>query len=73
MSEVDLGTTALIGATTFVMMFVAGTNSLLLGALSMMGVGGIMSAAITLPILGVGSSHGLRCSAAPAPSRPKRR
>src|SRR3977135_2868548 len=33
-TEVDLGTTALIGATTLVMMFVAGTNAILLGAFS---------------------------------------
>ena len=48
-SEVDLGTTALIGATAFVMMFVAGTNALLLGALSMVGVGGILFVATTMP------------------------
>lgn len=48
-AEVDLGTTALIGATTFVMMFVAGTNALLLGVLSMMGVGGILFVATTMP------------------------
>jgi cell division protein FtsW len=47
--EVDLGTTALIGATTFVMMFVAGTNVLLLGVLSMLGVGGILFVAMTMP------------------------
>jgi cell division protein FtsW len=40
--EVDLGTTALIGATMFVIMFVAGTNPLLLGLLSLGGVGGIL-------------------------------
>jgi len=32
--EVDLGTTALIGATTFTVMFVAGTNPILLGLLA---------------------------------------
>jgi len=35
--EVDLGTTALIGATTFAMMFVAGTNPILLGLLAILG------------------------------------
>ena len=40
--EVDLGTTALIGATMFVIMFVAGTNPALLGLLSLGGLGGIL-------------------------------
>jgi cell division protein FtsW len=40
--EVDLGTTALIGATMFVMMFVAGTHPALLGLLSLGGLGGIL-------------------------------
>ena len=35
--EVDLGTTALIGATAFVIMFVAGTNPILLGLLAVIG------------------------------------
>ena len=35
--EVDLGTTALIGATTFVIMFVAGTNPIFLGLLAIAG------------------------------------
>jgi len=35
--EVDLGTTALIGATTFAVMFVAGTNPILLGLLGISG------------------------------------
>ena len=35
--EVDLGTTALIGMTTFAVMFVAGTNPILLGLLAMIG------------------------------------
>ena len=35
--EVDLGTTALIGMTTFVLMFVAGTNPILLGLLAIIG------------------------------------
>jgi cell division protein FtsW len=40
--EVDLGTTALIGATMFVVMFVAGTNLAWLGLLSLTGLGGIL-------------------------------
>lgn len=40
--EVDLGTTALIGATMFVVMFVAGTSPVLLGLLSLGGVAGIL-------------------------------
>lgn len=40
--EVDLGTTALIGATMFVVMFVAGTHPALLGLLSLAGLGGIL-------------------------------
>ena len=35
--EVDLGTTALIGATAFAVMFVAGTNPILLGLLGIIG------------------------------------
>lgn len=38
LGEVDLGTTALIGATTFVIMFVAGTNPLWLGGVSLGGL-----------------------------------
>ncbi|PYJ11100.1 MAG: putative lipid II flippase FtsW [Verrucomicrobia bacterium] len=41
-TEVDLGTTALIGATMFVIMFVAGTHPALLGLLSLSGVAGIL-------------------------------
>ncbi|MGI9086702.1 MAG: FtsW/RodA/SpoVE family cell cycle protein [Chthoniobacterales bacterium] len=41
-TEVDLGTTALICGTTFVVMFIAGTNLALLGALSLGGIGGIL-------------------------------
>jgi cell division protein FtsW len=41
-TEVDLGTTALVGATMFVMMFVAGTHPALLGLLSLTGLGGIL-------------------------------
>ncbi len=40
--EVDLGTTALIGATMFVIMFVAGTNPVILGLLSLGGLAGIL-------------------------------
>jgi cell division protein FtsW len=48
-AEVDLGTTALIGATMFAMMFVAGTNPALLGALSLSGVAGILFVATHMP------------------------
>jgi cell division protein FtsW len=41
-TEVDLGTTILIGATTFVVMFIAGTNLALLGALSLGGIASIL-------------------------------
>ena len=41
-TEVDLGTTGLIGATTFVIMFVAGTHPAFLGVLSLTGLGGIL-------------------------------
>ena len=41
-TEVDLGTTVLIGAVSFVVMFVAGTNPMLLGLLSVTGIGGIL-------------------------------
>lgn len=47
--EVDLGTTALIGATTFVIMFIAGTSPLFLGLLSMTGLGGLLFVATTMP------------------------
>src|ERR1700731_1488809 len=43
--EVDLGTTALIGMTTFVVMFVAGTNPILLGLLAVIGSSVIFVAA----------------------------
>ena len=42
LSEVDLGTTVLIGAMSFIVMFVAGTNLFFLGALSFAGLGGIL-------------------------------
>jgi cell division protein FtsW len=45
LGEVDLGTTALIGATTFVVMFVAGTNPLWLGGLAFAGLGGLLAVA----------------------------
>jgi cell division protein FtsW len=47
--EVDLGTTALIGATTFAVMFVAGTNPALLGLLSLGGIGSIALVATKMP------------------------
>lgn len=47
--EVDLGTTALVGATAFVMMFIAGTNPALLGILSMLGVSAIIFVATLMP------------------------
>ena len=43
--EVDLGTTALIGATAFAVMFVAGTNPILLGLLAITGSSVIFVAA----------------------------
>jgi cell division protein FtsW len=49
LAEVDLGTTALIGATAFVVMFVAGTNAFLLGLISLGGLGAILVAATVLP------------------------
>jgi len=48
-AEVDLGTTALIGATAFVIMFIAGTNLALLGLLSMLGVSALIFVATTMP------------------------
>lgn len=48
-SEVDLGSTALIGATTFVVMFVAGTNPFLLSGFSLAGVAGILFVATHMP------------------------
>jgi cell division protein FtsW len=42
LGEVDLGTTALIGTTAFVVMFVAGTNPLWLGGMAIAGVGGLL-------------------------------
>jgi cell division protein FtsW len=45
LGEVDLGTTALIGATAFVVMFVAGINPLWLGGLALAGLGGLLMVA----------------------------
>jgi len=42
LGEVDLGTTALIGTTAFVVMFIAGTNPLLLAGLAVAGLGGLL-------------------------------
>jgi cell division protein FtsW len=42
LAEVDLGTTALIGTTAFVVMFIAGSNPVLLGGISVAGLGGIL-------------------------------
>jgi cell division protein FtsW len=42
LGEVDLGTTALIGTTAFVVMFVAGTNPLWLAGLAFAGLGGLL-------------------------------
>ena len=42
LAEVDLGSTILIGATAFIVMFVAGANPFLLGAVSFVGLGGIL-------------------------------
>lgn len=42
LGEVDLGTTALIAATTFVMMFIAGTNALWLGGLAFAALSGLI-------------------------------
>src|SRR5437016_3108384 len=42
LGEVDLGTTALLGTTAFVVMFVAGANPLLLGVTSLAALGAIL-------------------------------
>jgi len=42
LAEVDLGTTALLGTTAFVVMFVAGANPLLLGIMSLAALGAIL-------------------------------
>ncbi len=48
-TEVDLGTTALIGGTMFVIMFVAGTNLLLLGGICASGLVGLIGIATFIP------------------------
>jgi cell division protein FtsW len=42
LGEVDLGTTALIGTTAFVVMFIAGANPLWLGMIALAGLGGLL-------------------------------
>ena len=42
LGEVDLGTTALIATTAFVVMFIAGASPLLLGAVSLTGLGALL-------------------------------
>jgi cell division protein FtsW len=42
LSEVDLGTTVLLGATGFVVMFIAGSNPILLSLVSVIGLSGIL-------------------------------
>ena len=42
LGEVDLGTTALIGATAFVVMFVAGTNPIWLGGVALAGLSALL-------------------------------
>src|SRR6266516_4125786 len=42
LGEVDLGTTALLGTTAFVVMFVAGANPLLLGIMSLAALGALL-------------------------------
>ena len=48
-TEVDLGTSALIGATTLVIMFVAGTNPVLLGTFFATALGGFIFIATCVP------------------------
>ena len=45
LAEVDLGTTALLGVTAFVVMFIAGTNPLWLGIVAFAGLGGLLTVA----------------------------
>ena len=47
--EVDLGTTALIGGTAFLMMFVAGTNGWVIFPLSFASLGGLAYVAVHMP------------------------
>ena len=42
LGEVDLGTTALIGTSAFVVMFIAGANPLWLGMIALVGLGGLL-------------------------------
>lgn len=44
--EVDLGTTALIGGTLFIVMFIAGSSLLYIGPLALSGIAGILFAAM---------------------------
>ena len=48
-TEVDLGTTVLIGAATFVVMFIAGANLALLGTLPLGGISAILFLATCIP------------------------
>jgi cell division protein FtsW len=48
-TEVDLGTSALIGAMTLVMMFIAGTNPILLGTFFATALGGFIFTATCVP------------------------
>lgn len=48
-TEVDLGSSALIGATTLVMMFVAGANPILLGSFFATALGGFIFTATCMP------------------------
>jgi cell division protein FtsW len=47
--EVDMGTTALIGATMFIIMFVAGTRLTFLAAVAVLGIGGLVFAVFHTP------------------------
>jgi cell division protein FtsW len=49
LAEVDLGTTALIGAMAFVIMFVAGANIMLLGVVAAGGFGSLLIMATLMP------------------------
>jgi len=48
LGEVDLGTTALIGTTAFVVMFIAGASPLWLGAVSLTGLGALLIVAMQI-------------------------
>jgi cell division protein FtsW len=47
--EVDLGCTALIGATTLILMYIAGTRLLYLGPMIMSGIAGMVVVAVKMP------------------------